>query len=255
MKLVREFLNVLNQDYQIDLFHQILNNLEYKKIHGHSIIISKMLLKEQVNGLAAIVEKVFEIENPDAMFIVFGFMNAKNCLIVSRSKTDSINLYPIMKKWGGGGHSQAGAAKVKDISSEQLYNDLYQYLHQTLDPALRAEDIMTRNVFIINEEWSVKEASIYLEKINHIGAPVINEEGSLTGIMTLRDISKARKADQMTAPVKSYMSRKLYTCDKQATINDIGRILRQHNIGHIPVEENKKIIGLVTRTDYLENIS
>jgi tRNA nucleotidyltransferase (CCA-adding enzyme) len=251
IKLVREFVNALNQDYQINLFHQVLNRIQYKNIHGNSVILCHLPLKEQVNGLAAIAEKVFEIENPDALFIVFGFQKEKSALIVSRSNTEAINLSQIMSHWGGGGHAQASAASVKGDHSDKLFSDLSQFLVETLAPALRAEEIMTKSVYCINENWSILEASLFLEKVAHTGAPVTDQEENLTGIITLRDISKARKASQMNAPVKSYMSRKLQTCNINTSLKDIGRILGVYNVGHLPVTRNNKVVGLITRTDYL----
>lgn len=255
IKLVREFVNALNQDYQINLFHQILNRIQYRNIHGHSVIICHLSLKKQVNGLAAIAEKVFEIENPDALFIVFGFQKEKSSLIVARSNTEMINLSHILSVWGGGGHAQASAASIKEENSEKIFNELNTYLADTLSTALCAEEIMTREVFCVEENWSVLDASLFLEGVGHTGAPVIDSTSQLTGIITLRDISKARQAEQMKAPVKSYMTRKLYTCEKTTSLKEIGKTMAIFNIGHLPITENGQVIGLITRTDYLRQWS
>ncbi|MDA3809753.1 MAG: hypothetical protein PF518_05405 [Spirochaetaceae bacterium] len=50
-----KFLSKLSEDYQVTLFHQVLNNLTIKNIHGHSVAIVYMELEEQVNGLAPVI--------------------------------------------------------------------------------------------------------------------------------------------------------------------------------------------------------
>ena len=254
MKLVSQFLKPLKQDYQISLFHQVVNRLVYKKIHGHSIILSYFEMKDQVSGLAPVVEKVFDVENADAIFILFGLQKAKKTLIIGRSQKETIDVSKILAPFGGGGHTRAASAQLKGEWGEEVYRNFIRSLHSSLVPAVKAEDLMSRNISIIRENWSVLDASIFLEKEGHTGAPVLNEQEEMIGFMTLRDISKARRSDQMNAPVKSYMTRKVLGCQKEDGIKDLERFFLKYNVGHIPVLENKTLLGLITRTDYLRHL-
>jgi len=251
MKLVSQFLKPMKQEYQITLFHQVLNRLVYKKIHGHSIILSYFEMKEQVSGLAPIVEKVFEVENADAIFILFGLEKAKKTLIIGRSQKETIDVSSILAPWGGGGHTRAASAQLKGKWGEEVYESFIGSLRRSLVPAVTAEDLMTDKVLVIRDSWSVLDASFFLEKVGHTGAPVLNDADELVGFMTLRDISKARRASQMKAPVRSYMTHKVYTCGRAASIKDLESLFLRHNVGHIPVSESKALLGIVTRTDYL----
>lgn len=254
MKLVSQFLKPLKQDYQISLFHQVVNRLVYKKIHGHSIILSYFEMKEQVSGLAPIVEKVFEVENADAIFILFGLQKAKKTLIIARSQKESINVSDILSPFGGGGHTRAASAQLKGQWGEEIYERFILSLKESLRPAVKAEDLMTTDVLVIQNEWSVLDASLFLEKVGHTGAPVLTESGEVCGFMTLRDISKARRSDQMNAPVKSYMTRKVHACSKDDGVKDLERFFLKYNVGHIPVVEGSSLVGIVTRTDYLKHM-
>jgi len=251
MKLVSQFLKPLKEDYQISLFHQVLNRLVYKKIHGHSIILSYYEMRDQVNGLAPIVEKVFEVENADAIFVLFGLEKAKKTLIIGRSQKETIDVSCILAPWGGGGHTRAASAQLKGKFGQDVYESFLNSLTRSLSPAVSALDLMTDKVDVIQDSWSVLEASLYLEKIGHTGAPVLGESGELVGFMTLRDISKARKSEQMKAPVKSYMTRKVHSCDPGASIKELESFFLQWNVGHVPVAAEKKLLGMVTRADYL----
>ena len=254
IKLVKEFLKTLKEDHQITLFHEILNRISYQDIHGHFLAVVSMEMERQVGGLAAVVEKVFEVENTDAIFAVFSFKKEKDAIIIGRSQKPTIDLNSLLSDFGGGGHPAAASALLKKQSGSEVLERLIEHLHESLIPAIIAEKIMTRDVGVIREDWSLLEASIFLEGINHSGAPVIDEKGKLTGFMTLKDIMKGRKGNQMHAPVKAYMSRNIITGKKNTTVREIENLLYKNNIGHLPIEDNGRLLGIVTRSDYLEFI-
>lgn len=110
---------------------------------------------------------------------------------------------------------------------------------------------MTRRVVPINENWSLIEASMFLEEVDLSGAPVLNDNKDLVGMLTLRDIMKGRKNNQMNGPVKGYMKTKLITCSPEATMREIEDIMFVNSIGHLPVLDQGELVGIITRTDLL----
>lgn len=251
LKLVGTFLRSLKEKHQISLFHDMLNRLTHKNINGHFIVLSYIEIDDNVGGLAAVTEKIFEIEHSDAIFSVFHFKNNNNTLIVARSNKDNIRLDEIMEVFGGGGHERASSALVKDQSGMMVFAMLEDHLKKSLLPAAVAEDIMVKDVAVIKEAMTLMEASKFLEEVNHTGAPVLSERGEIIGFMTLRDIMKARKANQMHAPVRGFMTTAVVTATKDLTIREIEDMLFQNNIGHLPIAQGKSLIGMITRTDYL----
>ena len=254
IKLVKKFLQTLKDEHQITLFHELLNRLFYADFGGHFIILSFMEMEKQAGGLAAVVEKVFEVEDCDAIFSVFGFRKENDAIIIARSQKESIDVSRLLTPFGGGGHLHAASALVKDIDGKELFSNLQNHLQEALFPALTVKEIMTKNVATINENWSLMQASMFLENINHTGAPVVDNSDCITGFMTLKDIMKGRKSNQMHSPVKAYMTRKVVTVNENATMRDIEHLLYKNNIGHLPVVENRKIIGIITRSDFRQYV-
>lgn len=251
LKLVGTFLRSLKEKHQISLFHDMLNRLTHKNINGHYIVLSYIEIEDNVGGLAAVTEKIFEIEHADAIFSVFYFKNRNNALIVARNNKDNIRLDEIMAHFGGGGHERASSALIKDQSGMMVFAMLEDHLKKSLQPAAVAEDIMITDVDVIRESMTLMEASIFLEEVNHTGAPVLSEKGEIVGFMTLRDIMKARKANQMHAPVRGFMSTNVITATRDLTIREVEEILFQNNIGHLPIAQGRSLIGMITRADYL----
>ncbi|MBT3199295.1 MAG: CBS domain-containing protein [Phycisphaerales bacterium] len=249
--LVREFLKILTEKRQISLFHDILNRLTYKYVKGHFIILSYIEIEEQVGGMAAVIEKIFEVERAEAIFCVFHVNKKKQNVVIARSNTDSINVNELLQQFNGGGHIRAASALVKNQSGMMVIAELEECLENSLKPALMASDIMEDHVEVIKESMSLLEASTFLEEIGHTGAPVVSGKGELTGFMTLRDIMKGRKNDQMQSSVTGYMSKNVITGTRDITIRDVEELLFEHNIGHLPIVQGRAIIGMITRTDYL----
>jgi len=252
IKLVNNFLKTLREDYQVSLFHKIMNTLVWQNINGHQIIFSYYSMNKQAAGLAAVVEEIFNIENPDAIFGVFHFEKPGDTVIIGRSGKSIIDLMDILAQFGGGGHSKAASALVKQSKGRDIFMNLMETLTARLQYAVTAKNIMTKDVITIKETWNLKEASVYFEEMDISGAPVLNEDGSLCGMLTLRDIMKGRKNDHINSSVKAYMKTKLITSNPNTTIREIENTMFHNSIGHLPVIDDEKIIGIITREDLLK---
>ena len=111
---------------------------------------------------------------------------------------------------------------------------------------------MTRGVCSVSETMSLLEASLVLEKTEITGARVLGAAGDLVGFISLRDIMKGRKANNMKLMVKAYMSRPAISAGATLTMREIEKIFFKHHIGHLPIVEDGRLLGIVTRRDYLE---
>jgi tRNA nucleotidyltransferase (CCA-adding enzyme) len=251
LKIVRSFLHALADAAQISLFHELLGHLEYKTIHGHRVITSYWETDEEWKGLGAVVEQIFDIENQDIYFALFHFPRKEKCLIIARNQKDTIPLHEILRDFGGGGHAKAAAATVKHRDGRQVYEQLLGNLEQLLVPAITVEEIMSRPVTTGRPEMSLLEASKMLEEIGHTGIPVVEGEERLVGFLTLRDIMKGRRAEQMHAPIKAFMSRSPVSLPPDAPVREVEEQLAAHKIGHLPIVRDQRVIGIVTRSDYL----
>jgi tRNA nucleotidyltransferase (CCA-adding enzyme) len=56
----------------------------------------------------------------------------------------------------------------------------------------------------------------------------------------------------MQSPVKAYMSRPVISAGSMVTMREIERIFYRYKIGHLPILDDGKLQGIVTRWDYLQ---
>lgn len=95
---------------------------------------------------------------------------------------------------------------------------------------------------------SVREVA-KLMKEKEIGSVMVEIAGEIKGIVTERDILKrvvAEGRDANETRVMDIMTRQLITIPSKASLIDAAQLLSKYNIRRLPVEENGKIIGIVT---------
>ena len=63
--------------------------------------------------------------------------------IVARSNRDSLNVCKMLKEFGGGGHSQAASAVVRNLSMLATERKLKRLLEDNIQLETLAQDIMT----------------------------------------------------------------------------------------------------------------
>jgi tRNA nucleotidyltransferase (CCA-adding enzyme) len=251
LKLVKSFLETIKEDDQVRILNQLLLGVEPVTIQGNEVLVSYLELDRQVPGLAAVIDKITDVKNPDAYFAVFFIRKNNTVLVIARSRRSRIDLHELLAPYGGGGHQSAASAKINVEDGRRFYDEIQAYLERSLTPALRAGDIMSRNVFSVNENKSLLEASIYMEQVNCTGLPVLNDTGELKGFLSLKEIMKARKNSQMSSPVRAYMIRNVISASPEITMREIERLFFRHHIGHLPIVRNNALAGIVSRGDYL----
>lgn len=124
------------------------------------------------------------------------------------------------------------------------------------------EQIMKRNVIKITTTNTIKDAIQLMEKhrIRHL--PVINEADELVGIISDRDIRDAspsvfdtgEHSEYFTNPVSKIMVTDVITAHPLDFVEDVSSIFYEHHIGCLPIEEDNKLVGIITETDILHTL-
>jgi tRNA nucleotidyltransferase (CCA-adding enzyme) len=251
LPLVRQFLRPLAESRQLALFHEILNGLSARGYGGHRVQLCLLELERQSAGLAAVVEQVFEVEGPDALFVVFSFPAEKQSLLIARSRSRDIDLLAALAAFGAAGHALAASAQLKGRWGPEVLEELDRHLSQVLRPAPTAARLMRRDYPTLREEMSLLEATVELEKAGWTGAPVAGPGGELAGFLSLRDIMKGRRSGQLKAPVRAYMTRNLVSASPQTPMREIGELFLRRPVGQVPLVDSGRLVGLVSLADYL----
>ena len=100
----------------------------------------------------------------------------------------------------------------------------------------------------IGPDAAVSEADALMAEYHISGVPVVNEEQTLIGIITNRDM---RFISDMTLKVSEVMTAApLVTAKEGTTLEDAAKVMQQHKIEKLPiVDDSDKLIGLITIKD------
>ncbi len=74
---------------------------------------------------------------------------------------------------------------------------------------------------------------------------------TICGIIVLWDFKKVKKSNQWKMPVKAFMKRDVISISPEVSPAVAARLMIEKDVGYLPVIQNEKVIGIVTRTDIL----
>lgn len=119
----------------------------------------------------------------------------------------------------------------------------------------RVRDVMTTRVHSIRPSTSVRGIVDRLFKYKHGGFPVV-EGRKLLGFVTMEDVKRIPKGswDKITASDIMTAREKLTVADPDDAVFDAMMTMSQQRIGRLPVVEDGKLIGIITRSDLMHVI-
>ena len=147
---------------------------------------------------------------------------------------------------------------------------------------LTAQDIMTKDVVAVTLETSLTELANLLIRNQISGVPVIDEAGTLIGVVTENDLisqnkrlhiptvvsfldaaiyleSSKRFADEVrrvtATRVSDICNRKVVSVAEDTTLTDIATIMSEQKVHLLPVVRSGKIVGIVGKRDVVAAIA
>ncbi len=245
------FLDPPYEETQKDILFSMMKSTD-KVAHGHYTIgINVIKLERKVPMLSAIVSMYRTIINADAVFAIF-VNDETSSTVIGRSGVDQIDVGAILRTFGGGGHPAAGSAtvKTKDYLPGKLKLEIIEQIKKSRAGGAIVADLMSYPVTMVSADTPMYEVRSLMQK-KKIRGILIGEEERLEGIMVLWDFKKLKQEKQWNSPVKAFMVRNVQTISPGMMPAEAAEIMVKKNIGHLPVEHDGKIIGILTRTDIL----
>jgi CBS domain-containing protein len=122
---------------------------------------------------------------------------------------------------------------------------------------LRAKDIMTKNLITVKRQAPVLEAMKLMIENEVTGIPVVDDDMTLLGIITEKDVLRLFYADdeEKNKPVERFMSKPAVSYHEDETLQDICDFMMVNYFRRVPVITSKnKVVGIVSRPDVLKYI-
>ncbi len=253
LDIVRDYLNYPMSEVQKSLYEQLVSNLETHTVHGHSVVIGLASVGRYVEEISNLAHRLRDLYHPDALFVLVEMTD--HVQIVARSTTDAIDVGQIAKSFGGGGHSRAAAALIKDKKLSDIKKELTKILQLEVQAAVTVGQIMSRGVRTLAPTHTVRHAAKMMDRYGHEGFPVVDPgTGKIAGVLSRREIDKALRHKLEGATIDHFMKKGEFFVTPQDSVDDVQSLMVQQQIGQVPVvsqEQDGQVIGIVTRTDLI----
>ncbi len=242
---------------QIALLNDLLRNADHYNINGYDVVLSVVSCDAYVPDMAFLVQKMLRIENLTALFAIVLMKN--KIYVAARSRTPEINVGAAVRELGGGGHSFAAAATIRNMTLAQTENHLLDILQKQLKSVLTAKDIMSSPAIMAEPDVTCRKARQLLSRYNVNALLVVNTDNSsgaqqLSGFISRQVIEKAlyHKLDDIA--ISEYMTSEFASVAPDAAIDEIQDKIIGNNQRILPVIQDKQIVGVITRTDLLNSL-
>jgi CBS domain-containing protein len=120
---------------------------------------------------------------------------------------------------------------------------------------------MNTSVITIGREEDIYEAMRMMALNNITGLPVVDDDGTLLGIITEKDVlvllcNRLEEAsmDREIGRVGDFMTRNVVCFDPEDRLSDIAECLSTKDFRRVPILDNGKLVGIISRRDVLRHL-
>jgi CBS domain-containing protein len=121
---------------------------------------------------------------------------------------------------------------------------------------LRARDIMIKNVVSVKKDTPIYEAVKLLVEHNISGLPVVEDDMTLTGILSEKDVVdlfyQNEKAENEI--VNDYMTEPAVHFEENSALVNICEFLNKNIFRRVPVTSDGKLVGIISVKDVLNSV-
>ena len=234
---------------QVWLLNDLTQSATSQVINGIEVVIARIVREEYLGDFAMLVHKFMEMEN---LKVVFALAQMEDKVyLVARSRVNDVNVAEIALAFGGGGHPHAASATIRKKTLAQVERSLQTLLRKRINPQKKARDMMSSHVIKIPPEGTIKTASTIMTKYNINVLMVIDDNENLLGYITRQIMEKAVYFGLGHISVKEYMNIEYSAVTPDTPLNEIQELIIKNKLRILPVMEQGKLVGVITRTDLL----
>src|SRR6185437_13194645 len=252
LNMVTEILHRPLDPDAVALLNDFLEHSEVHYLEGRKIVGATSTVGRCRGEAAGVVHRLAELQGVDAVLVAV--MMADRVEVIGRSRRSEIDVGWIAREFGGGGHAVAAAATVKGQTLAEVKERVVRLLTTHHRPTLLAQDVMTRPVKSIEIDTSVTEAGQRMTAYGLNVFPILDEKDHYTGLVSRESIQKALFHRLGKIPVRDIMQTDAYIAQPDTPFHEIETAMIERNQRFVPIIQEKKVIGVITRTDLLRTL-
>jgi len=248
MEVVNQFLSRPLTAEQRSLLDDLTADIEVWDVHGQDVAVGTARTDVYVDSASVVTH--YLVEDMGYRVAVALVAMPDRLHVVARSRLAQVDVGAVLAHLGGGGHAMAASAALRGADMDEVLARLHSALESEIRRPLTATDIASSPVRTTTPETPMREAEELMLRWGHGALPVV-DGGLVVGLVTRKDVDKATRHGLSHAPVKGFMAREIFTVAPDTGLAELERLLTRENIGRVPVLDDGRLVGIVTRKDVL----
>ena len=133
-------------------------------------------------------------------------------------------------------------------------------------PTLKVRDLMTAEIYAVRPEAPISVVQDLMDEKNIRHVPVVDDEGTLVGLVSQRDLIRWTSASDdlpLTASMDllsvtragDIMTRQIETVEADEDLATAARIMLENKYGCLPVFEEGELAGIITEADFVRRMA
>ncbi len=233
---------------QVTLLNDMIHSARTYSIHGIEVCVATVSIDRYVGDFAVLVHKFKDIHNLDVVFALARMDD--RIYLVARSRIPEVNVGLVAAEFEGGGHATAASASIRDLTLIQVEDRLIEILRNSIKPFPSAKHLMTSPVISVEADTPIGEAAQIMVRYNINSMPVM-ENGAIIGLTNRQFLEKAVFHGLEQQGLREFVNPDFGTVGPYANLVEIQTYLVEHQQRILPVVEEGRPVGVITRRDLL----
>lgn len=247
---IRELNNRELTREQLQVFNELVQSAAEHDIKGVPVVVADVSLDNFLGDFALLVHKLMDMENVAVIFALARM--GDRVQIVARSRNADVDVGRICSSFGGGGHSYAASASVKDKTLSEVKGEILGMLMSSVNPQVTVGDHMTHPAITIDDTNTIRTAEEIMNRYGLKAVPIVAEGTKrCVGYLEQQTAARAMSHGLGEISVTEYMHRNVLTVAPEATLFPAMEIILNQKQRLVPVVRDDEVIGVLTRTDIM----
>lgn len=250
LETISELLSTDLTREQVHILNEMLRNAVTHTIQGIPVTVTEIVLDSYMGDFASLVHKLMDMENLKVLFALAEMGDRVH--MIARSKLSDVDVGMICRSFGGGGHSFAASASIKQKPLAEIKSDLLAFLVSIITPQMAVGRHMTSPAITADDTLTIQQAEELMTRYGLKALPVLpDKEDKGIGLIEQQTAARAVAHKLGDRPVTDYMQRKVSTLEPDDDLYQALEIILKQRQRLIPIMKRGEVVGVLTRTDVI----
>ena len=246
---VRQYITQQWTPPQLELFHALLQSARTLNLGHRHILLTTLTWPSYVQDMAPVVQQLAQLHGADAIIAAVA-MEGK-VQVIGRSRHPDMDMNELARAFGGGGHTMAAAASIKDLTLIEVEQKILALLQEQAKIWLPIQRLMTTPVRTVQHKTPIKQTERLMTQYEVNALPVVNATGAFMGLATREAVQKALYHKLAAQPIDHIMLRDIFLATPATPFEDVQHQMVERNQRIVPVLDHDQVVGIFSRTDLL----